>query len=118
MATIPAKQTPDSAVTETVEQRFHRLTAEWEDAVAYQSSTTVIISHPAYGEVARLGPEVVPFLLRDMEDHHTHWFWALHEITGADPIPETAGGNIPKMVQAWLDWAKVKHGPKTAVAHG
>jgi hypothetical protein len=106
MTAIPTTQPPIPPTTETVEQHFRRLAAEWEDAIAYQSSTTVMIQHPAYREIARLGFEVVPLLLRDMDDHHTHWFWALREITGVDPIPESAGGNIPKMVQAWLDWAK------------
>jgi hypothetical protein len=94
-------------LTEGVEQRFRRLAAEWEDATEYISSTTEIINHPAYREIVGLGSEVVPLLLRDMEDHHTHWFWALREITGADPpLADSPGGNIPRMVQAWLNWAK------------
>lgn len=91
---------------ETVEQRFRRLAAAWQEAVAYQSSTTLRNNHPAYREIIGLGPDVIPLLLRDLEDNHTHWFCALREITGADPIPESAAGNIPKMVEAWLRWAK------------
>jgi hypothetical protein len=63
-------------------------------------------SHPAYQEIIRLGPAVVPLLLRDLAEHHTHWFVALEGITGARPVPASAAGNIPRMVEAWLRWAK------------
>jgi hypothetical protein len=53
----------------------------------------------------RLGPAVVPLLLRDMEQNHTHWFCALREITGANPVSPSAG-DIPQMVEAWLRWAR------------
>ena len=53
-----------------------------------------------------LGPDVVPLLLRDMEANHSHWFAALRALTGANPVPKSVGGNIPKMVEAWLRWAK------------
>jgi hypothetical protein len=91
---------------ETVEQRFRRLAAAWQEAVAYHSSTTLRNNHPAYREIIALGPDVVPFLLRDLAEHQTHWFAALREITGASPIPASAAGNIPKMVEAWLLWAQ------------
>ena len=106
MASIPVKQTQAAQPTETVEDRFRRLATTWQKAVAHHSSTTVRNNHPAYREIIRLGPEVVPLLLRDLEESHTHWFCALREITGADPIPPSAAGNIPKMVEAWLRWAR------------
>lgn len=106
MASVPLEQTPATRATETVEDRFHRLAAAWHKAVAHHSSTTVRNNHPAYQEIISMGPEVVPLLLRDMEKNHTHWFFALRQITGADPIPQSAAGNIPKMTEAWLHWAK------------
>ena len=106
MATISTKQPATFPSPETLEQRFRRLTAAWQQAVAYQSSSTVRNSHPAYREIISLGAGVVPWLLRDLQENQTHWFCALREITGADPIPESAAGNIPHMVEAWLRWAK------------
>lgn len=103
---MPVKQTTPTPVAETIEERFRRLAADWHDAVAYQSSSTVRNNHPAYREIIALGPQVLPLLLRDLEDHHTHWFCALREITGADPIPESAAGNVARMVEAWLSWAR------------
>lgn len=108
MASIPMKQSPITPPTETVEQRFLRLAAAWNKAVAHHSSSTIRNNHPPYREIIALGPDVVPLLLRDLEANHTHWFCALREITGADPIPESVAGNVPKMVEAWLRWAKDK----------
>ena len=106
MASVPLKQTPPTRSTETVEDHFRRLAAAWHKAVAHHSSTTVRNNHPAYQEIISMGTEVVPLLLRDMEENHTHWFYALRQITGADPIPQSAAGNISKMAEAWLHWAK------------
>ena len=106
MATISATQVAAKQAAETLEQRFGRLATVWQEATAYHSSTTARNNHPAYREIIGLGWAVVPLLLRDLEDNQTHWVCALREITGANPIPESAAGNIPKMVEAWLCWAK------------
>jgi hypothetical protein len=106
MATIPVKQASPTVPEETLEERFRRLAAAWHKAVALQSSPTIRNNHPAYQEIISLGLGVVPLLLRDMEENHTHWFAALRHITGANPIAEAAAGDIPRMVEAWLAWAK------------
>lgn len=98
MATIPAEV--------AVEKRFRDLATAWHAAVGHHSSTAVRLNHPAYREIVALGPGVVPYLLRDMETKHTHWFAALREITGVNPVPEAAAGNVGAMVDAWTDWAR------------
>jgi hypothetical protein len=105
MSTIPVKPTPHTSA-ETVEDRFHRLAAVWHRDTDYLSSMGEAERHPAYQEIVGLGPEVVPLLLRDLAENHTHWFAALEAITGARPAPASAAGNIPKMAEAWLRWAK------------
>jgi hypothetical protein len=108
MVPSPATQTPASPPQETLEQRFRRLAAEWQQATAHLSSMSAANAHPAYQEIIRLGPDVVPLLLRDMEQNETHWFNALRSITGANPLTTAEAGNIPLMVAAWLRWAKDK----------
>jgi hypothetical protein len=106
MAAIPTQKTPVTPSNEPVEQRFRFLAETWKKAVAHLSSTTKRNSHAAYQEIISLGPEVVPLLLRDMQNHLTHWFFALHAITGVNPVPPAAEGNVPLMVDYWLAWAK------------
>jgi hypothetical protein len=94
MSTTPVKPTPDTPA-ETVEERFRRLAAAWHRDTDYLSSMEESDGHPAYQEIIRLGPEVVPLLLRDLAANHTHWLTALEAITGARPVPVSAAGNIP-----------------------
>jgi hypothetical protein len=106
MASVPVASSPASSPPETLEQRFRRLAAEWKKAVALQSSSRVRESHPAYQEIIGLGPAVVPLMLRDLEKNETHWFSALQRLTGARPVSEDDAGNVPRMVEAWLRWAR------------
>ncbi|MCI0381015.1 MAG: hypothetical protein L0215_25810 [Gemmataceae bacterium] len=117
MASIPVQQSTENLAgnkadvtprAETLDERFRRLAGEWEHATLYLSSMEAASKHPAYQEIIAIGPEVVPLLLRDLETNHTHWFIALNQITGAQPVPKEASGNIRKMAQAWLNWAKDK----------
>jgi hypothetical protein len=108
MATVPIKQTTETP-TESIEQRFRRLEATWLAEVGYSSSSNVLRNHPAFQEIIALGEAVVPSMLRDLEERPRLWVWALPRITGADPVPEFARGNIAKMSEAWLRWGR-EHG--------
>lgn len=105
MATIPIKPSPDIR-SETLEEKFRRLAGTWQGETAYFSSMEDAERHPAYQEIIRLGPEVLPLLLRDLAGNHTHWFGALEAITGARPVPHEDAGKVEKMAEAWLHWAK------------
>jgi hypothetical protein len=105
MATTPVRPTPDTPA-ETVQERFRGLAAAWHRDTDYLSSMEDAERHPAYQEIIRLGPAVVPLLLRDLAEHHTHWFAARKAITGAWPAPASAAGNIPQMAEAWFRWAE------------
>jgi hypothetical protein len=70
---------PIAAAAETLEERFERLAAAWQNAVAHVSSSSKRDNHP---------------------------FTALSELTNAQPVPPEDAGNIRKMVEAWLDWGR------------
>ncbi len=94
---------------ETLEERFRKLEALWRAETRYLSSSTDIVSHPAFQEIIGLGEAVVPLMLRDLAEKPRLWVWALPKITGADPVPEADCGNIGRMSEAWLRWGKA-HG--------
>jgi hypothetical protein len=106
MASIPVKKKLGSQPAESIEERFRRLAAVWHRDTDVLSSMSEASSHPAYLEIIHMGAEVVPFLLRDLQETHSHWFCALRTITGANPLTPAEAGNIPKMVETWLRWAK------------
>jgi hypothetical protein len=107
MVTRPVGAIPRS--TETIEERFRRLEAQWRGVTGHLSSSSKIIGHPAFREIIRMGQTVVPFMLRDLEQQPRLWVWALPEIMGDDPVPAADRGDIAKMTDAWLCWAK-EHG--------
>ena len=106
MSTVPAKQKPDSALTETLEQKFDRLAAAWLSDTAYVSSSSDLVAHPAFQEIVALGKPVIPLVLRELQRRTGHWHRALRRITGADPVALVDRGNIDKAADAWLRWGK------------
>lgn len=82
------------------------------DRLHLSSNLNDWFKHPAYQEVIHLGPEVVPYIVDDLEwslnnpDERAVWFWghALRMITGANPIPEEHIGKIKKQAQDWITW--------------
>jgi hypothetical protein len=106
MASIPISQPARPPSAESIEARFLRLAAMWQDETAHHSSSTVRYNHPAYREIIAMGKPVVPLLLHDLERTHRRWFMALQTITGAAPIPPADTGKLPEMTAAWLQWGR------------
>jgi hypothetical protein len=46
------------------------------------------------------------FILRELKDEPSEWFWALRALTGEDPTTEEMTGNREKLAEAWLNWGK------------
>jgi len=91
-----------------VRDEFLRLAVDLDTETRFISDVNKIIHHSAYQQIIGLGHEVVPFLLRDLDQHPGRWLWALHSITGANPVPSSALGNVKKMARAWSEWGKQK----------
>lgn len=89
-----------------LEKAFQSLARQWKEACGLLSSTSAMVSHPAYQSIIALGEPVVPLLLRDLEKEPVHWFEALKAITGEDPVSPSDWGNIPAMTNAWLAWGR------------
>ena len=87
-----------------IEQLFTRLAREWEEATRFISSVTEMVIHPAYQRIIGLGPSALPLIFRELSRNPEHWFWALKAITGEDPVPPAARGNLGEMTEAWLQW--------------
>jgi hypothetical protein len=111
---------PLTKPAEGLAAQFERLAQAWREAAPIHCHNPVRYDHPAYQGIIALGPDVVPLLLRDLAKHHHDWFWALHLVTGADPIPPQERGDWSAMTQTWLDWGRA-HGylpPEDGAAQG
>ena|SRR6266849_1684667 len=89
-----------------LEQRFRDLVASWKRDRGPYSSSARLAEHPAYQQIVGMGPEVIPFLLRELEREPDHWFRALHALTGANPVPAASQGKVREMAAAWLRWGR------------
>jgi len=93
---------------EEIEVTFTNLVQQWRNETIGISSTTDLVMHQAYQQIIRMGPVVIPLLLREVERKSGRWFWALCEITGEDPVPLEKRGKTKEMTQIWLEWGKAK----------
>ena len=87
---------------------FAHLSKKWKRETAHISMTLDIMSHPAYMQIIGLGTRVLPLILRDLQETHSHWFDALAAITRTSPTKVMESGNISTMVSFWLKWAHRK----------
>ncbi len=98
---------PATPAAESVGQRVAALLARWRDETAYVSSSSDLTGHPAYQDLIALGPPALPFLFRDLEQTRDgHLSRALAAITAARPVPAEDRGQVRKVADAWLRWAR------------
>ena len=81
---------------------------KWKSETALLSSATSIIKHPAYRQITDMGEIVLPFILIKLQNDPQHLFFALHQITGENPVPYAHVGNLEKMTADWLNWGYQK----------
>ncbi len=108
MASVPVTQTPVAQSAETLEERFRRLATAWRQVAPSHPHSPLQYDHPVYQEILGLGQAVVPLLLRALVEYPRDWFWALHVLTGADPVGPEERGNLTGMREAWLRWGREK----------
>lgn len=95
-----------ATVARTLQQRFQEEAEKWDRETTYLSSTPKMILHESYQKIIAMGPNVVPHLLRDLQQNRRSWFWALRHLTDANPVPPEDQGNLDKMIAAWLAWGR------------
>lgn len=97
--------------SETVEREFRKLADVWYKQKGPSSSVTQKSMLSSYQKIIGLGRQVIPLILRELQHHPDHWFWALEALLAEgeeSPVQESDKGNIRKMTDAWLRWGKEK----------
>jgi hypothetical protein len=93
-------------VNEDVELIFRYLVERWRAETGMMSVFQRRLSHPAYKAIRRMGAEVLPLILRDLDTHPFEWLPVLHDITRIDPTLSYTDRSPDKMIQAWKQWGK------------
>lgn len=87
-----------------VARLFSELAEEWRESTALESNLERIILNSSYQRIIGLGPEALPYILKDLDETRDHWFWALMAIVGED---RAAGQtSVGAAVEAWLAWGR------------
>ncbi|MDE2840876.1 MAG: N-6 DNA methylase [Chloroflexota bacterium] len=102
---VKGKKQPRLQPTSSTFELFYRLAAEWRES-REPGDTHQMALHMAYQRIIGLGKPAVPFILRELKRNPDHWFWALNAITGEDPVPQNAQGELGRMTEAWLEWGR------------
>jgi hypothetical protein len=95
-----------AATKDSSQARFRALVEQWMEATRLLSSITEMATHPAYQQIIDMGQTALPWIFEELRRDPDQWFWALQAITGEDPVPAEDRGNLPRMAQVWLPWAK------------
>lgn len=88
----------------TSQDKFKQLVEGWRKDTWHLSNLNMIIEHPSYQDIIKMGEEALPLIFEDFKENGNHWFAALKEITRKD-VAE--GAVTHKQGQhMWLDWAE------------
>ena len=87
-------------------ERFEALADRWQEETFFHSNSSLKNAHPALQEIISMGEPVAPLILERMRSQGGHWFEALRQITGADPVSPADHGKIAAMQNSWLQWGE------------
>lgn len=88
------------------EQRFQRLADQWREQTRALSSDSDIVGNFSYYQIIGMGERALPLIFEEMRAHGGRWFWALRAITGENPVRPEDRGNVRRMTETWLEWAR------------
>lgn len=94
---------PDVA---SVQEEFAELANCWHDETDQLSSPSRITGHDTYLRIVSMGKRVIPLILEDLRERGGHWYRALRILSGEDPVPAEARGDVKQMRQLWLAWGR------------
>ncbi|MCX7429158.1 MAG: N-6 DNA methylase [Planctomycetia bacterium] len=92
-----------------LQQQFDQLATQWKRDRGHSSKIKTVVSVPAYQKIIGIGAKAVPLILREMRDRPDHWFVALQQITGENPVSKNDRGRLRAMAEAWLSWGRDTH---------
>lgn len=87
-------------------QKFDMLASTWQKETLLSSSSNDIYSNQSYLEIIGMGKKALPYIFSDLSKNPNHWFVALKSITGIDAVQPAHRGDMVRMTQDWISWAK------------
>ncbi len=83
---------------------FAGLVKRWHDATGGYSVTTRRYAHSSYQSILALKEDVVPLILREMQERPDCWFEALKALTGENPVAPNS--SFEQATHSWIAWGQ------------
>ena len=87
-------------------ERFTELADRWEAETVFLFNLDRAAEHPAHKEIVSMGEQAVPLILQRMQTQGGHWFHALRDITGKNPVKRSDCGKVAAIQASWLEWGE------------
>jgi hypothetical protein len=91
-----------------VSSEFKKHERRWLSQTRHISSPFDKYLHPSYARIIGLGWAVVPHLLNSLKRQPNDWFYALRAVTGENPVPNSASGDVRRMANLWIAWGEAR----------
>jgi hypothetical protein len=65
--------------------------------------------HPDYQAIISLGPAVLPFIFKELQNRSALWTYALKKILGHRPVPTGKRVSMRDLTAAWIEYGRT-HG--------
>jgi hypothetical protein len=85
---------------------FQQHYAQWLQDSLFDSFPEAMRAHESYQSIVALGDRIVPLIASELRKEPSFLFLALEDITGEQPVPESAQGHLAQTVAAWLSWLR------------
>ena len=89
-----------------LKEQFNGLVGTWKEKTRFMSDPVQMTRLDEYQRIMELGKNAVPLLLRELRRRPDHWFLALEELTGENPVHPEHAGFIRAMTDDWVQWGK------------
>jgi hypothetical protein len=89
-----------------IQLKFQLLAEKWKEESRFLSFAKERTELLTYQAIIDMGKPIIPYILMEMQAHPNHWFAALKQLTGTNPILPEYKGNMKAMINDWILWGK------------
>ena len=86
--------------------QFEAALARWLNDSMFDSLPDRMKRHESFAMLVAEGDRAVPLIAAELRKRPSFLFLALEEITGEDPVPAEAQGDLKATISAWLAWLR------------
>jgi hypothetical protein len=91
---------------ESLELKFKSFSKRWREEIGGESSLSRITGNVNYLKVINLGKEVIPLILKELQEEPAPWFVALRVLTEEEKVGRDHPGNFRQIADDWIKWGK------------